>query len=179
MGWKISWIGFHGLTKAEVLDTLGATDTGEWDEANDAPVSGAELPGGWYILFSNDFDFVSGSRLKVLSSRSQIVACQLHEGVMVSVAYGYVQGEPKWAVVHDSDRGIWDLTVSGSPPPGLPEILDRLRAEQTAAGGDGADVDFIFDVPVEVAAAVSGFRHDRWKYDWGEPRFTVLKLKGK
>jgi hypothetical protein len=27
--------------------------------------------------------------------------------------------------------------------------------------------DYTFDIPVEVAAAVCKYRHDRWKFEWG------------
>jgi hypothetical protein len=34
--------------------------------------------------------------------------------------------------------------------------------------------DYTFDIPVEVAAAVCKYRHDRWKFEWGNPQFTRL-----
>jgi hypothetical protein len=92
LGFKISWVGFHGLTKAKALEIIEADDTGIIDEANEAPFSGAEIPGGWFILFSNDFGFVSKKRLESLSAKGTVVACQVHEGVMVSAAYGYEWG---------------------------------------------------------------------------------------
>jgi hypothetical protein len=36
-------------------------------------------------------------------------------------------------------------------------------------------VDYMFDVPVELAAELTGFRHDRWKFEWGRPQFTKLE----
>ena len=176
MGWKISWVGFSGLTKAEVLDLVGATDTGEIDEANEADFSGAEIP-DWYILFSNDFDFVSESTLSKLSSRGTVVGCQLHEGVMVSAAYGYDRGNAQWSVMHNAQDGISDLSTSGAPPTELEPIRERLSQQQYDAGGEVADVDYIFDIPVELAAAICGYRHDRLKFDWGEPKFTALDVR--
>jgi hypothetical protein len=69
MGFRISWIGFNGKGKTSALEMVGLEDTGERDEVNEAPLSGAEIPGGWFILFSNDFMFVSRERLAPALSR--------------------------------------------------------------------------------------------------------------
>ncbi|HEX4128508.1 MAG TPA: hypothetical protein VHZ24_00600 [Pirellulales bacterium] len=144
MGFKISWIGFHGLTKAAVLEMVGGADTGVADEANEAPFSGAEIPGTWYILFSNDFGFVSRMLLKSLSANGTVVGCQVHEGIMVSTAYAYERGIEQWSLTHNSENGIRDLCVSGSPPPAFEKIHDRLSKEQDANGGESASVDYFF-----------------------------------
>jgi hypothetical protein len=170
MGFKVSWIGFDGIGKTEVLQSAGLQDTGEPDEATEAPFSGAEIPGGWFILFANDFDFVSRKRLARLSFDCRIVACQVHEGVMVSAAYGYERGNRVWEIAHDGQRGTNDLSVVGSPPPSFESIRRRLTQEQEAEAGD---VDYIFDIPVEVAAAICNYRHDRW----GIARFTRLAAR--
>ena len=36
--------------------------------------------------------------------------------------------------------------------------------------------DYTFDIPVEVAAAVCKYRHDRWKIEWDKPQFTWLDV---
>jgi hypothetical protein len=38
-----------------------------------------------------------------------------------------------------------------------------------------SDVDYFFDIPVDLAAEQTGYCHDRWEFDWGEPRFAVLQ----
>src|SRR5262249_44979116 len=177
MGYNISWIGFKGLSKDEVLRLLGATDTGGIDEANEAPFSGAEIPGGWFILFSNDFDFVSEQALASLSSNCNVVACQVSETVMVSIAYPYSHGTQHGAILHNAQKGIRNLVVSGSLPSAFEKIRERLTLEQDAQGGERPDVDYFFDIPVETAEAVCGFRHDRWNFEWGEPKFTVLDVR--
>jgi hypothetical protein len=67
VGFRISWIGFDGKGRTSALEMVGLRDTGEPDEANEAPFSGAEIPGGWFILFSHDFQFASRERLAQLS----------------------------------------------------------------------------------------------------------------
>lgn len=174
MGFKVSWIGFDGKGKTSALEAVGLQDTGEPDRANEAPFSGAEIPGGWFILFSNNFQFVSRERLAKLSVDCSIVACQVHEGTMVSGAYGYEHGSHVWELVHNSQQSINDLSVSGSPPPSFQSIRQRLMQEQQATAGG---VDYIFDIPVEVAASVCKYRHDQWKFEWGEPRFVRLDVR--
>jgi hypothetical protein len=110
-------MGFHGIGKSQVLERVGLRDTGEADNANEAPLSGAEVPGGWFIVLSNDVEFISPKRLASLSRDCRVVACQVHEGVMFSRAFFYERGVSSCEITHDSESGIYDLTISGSPPP--------------------------------------------------------------
>lgn len=181
MGFKISWIGFSGIGKADVLSRLGLAESGQIEEVPESPFSGIEIPGGWYVVFANDFLFVNNfeseppAKLGGYSRECRLVACQVHEGVMTSVAYGYDRGRPIWRIMHDAQQGIYDFTVSGTPPAEFEAIRARLTEEQDSKGGKSSDVDYIFDVPVEVAYALTGFRHDMWRYDWGNPVFMRLE----
>lgn len=172
MGYKISWVGFLALKKQDVLELIGGLDSGTVDEANEEPFSIAEIPGDWVVLFANDFGFASEENLEKLSTHGVVVACQVHEGVMFSASYGYNRGKQMWAVQHDASKGIRDLKFSGELPPEFPNIQARLTAEQETHGGDRADVDYFFDIPVETARSLCPYRHDHWKFDWGEPVFT-------
>ena len=173
MGFTISWIGFDGKGKTAALESVGLQDTGEPDEVNEAPFSGAEIPGGWFILWSNDFQFVSPERLARLSVDCRIVACQVHEGTMLSAAYSYERGSRVWELAHDAQQGIDHLSISGLPPQSFETIRRLQMRKQETAGG----VDYIFDIPVEVAAAVCRFRHDRTRFDWGVPQFIRLEAR--
>jgi hypothetical protein len=51
-----------------------------------------------------------------------------------------------------------------------------MQKQQTTAGGETPTFDYTFDIPVEVAAAVCKYRHDRWKIEWGKPQFTWLDV---
>jgi hypothetical protein len=152
-----------------------AFKTPESRKDNETPFSGAEFPGGWFVLFSNDFGFVSSERLAQLSADCRIVACQVHEGIMFSAAYRYQGGRRVWKLAHNAQQSIYDLSISGLPPPSFESIRRRMTRKQEATPGGG--VDFIFDIPVEIAAAVCGFRHDRWTYEWGRPQFTRLEVR--
>jgi hypothetical protein len=60
-GYSISWT-VYGRPHEEILSRLGLQDSGESDEANEAPVSGAQLPTGWYVVFLNDITIRSWRR---------------------------------------------------------------------------------------------------------------------
>ncbi|MGD0641885.1 MAG: hypothetical protein ABSC22_14145 [Roseiarcus sp.] len=174
MGFSISWLGFEGASKADVLARLDMVDTEVADEANEAPYSIAQLPTGWTILYINDFDLGDVARLLELSRNGRVVACQVEEHAMVSAASAFLHSREEWSVAHDSGRGIYDVSTRGRPPESFADIHRRLAAEQDDAGGERAEVDYIFDAPVELAAAVTGYRHDGARFAWGEPQFTVV-----
>ena len=165
----------HGVGKDELLSREHLRDTGRIDEAQETPWSGAELPDGWFLLWSNRFDDLTADRLTRLSIGGRLVGCQVHEGVMECLAVGYLDGKEVWAVSHDSDRGPLDLAIRGTPPTGFDDIRARLLEQQRLEDLGQAAVDYVFDIPVEVARSICGYRHDRWKFDWGKPRFTELE----
>jgi hypothetical protein len=149
--------------------------TGEVDDANEAPFALAELPNRWIILFANDFEYVSDKRLAALSAETTVIGCHIHEGIMFSDATLFNAGRKIWSISHFAGEGPLDLTLQGEPPPEILAIRDRLLAEQRAAVT--SDVDHVFDIPVEAAQLVTGYRYDQWKFDWGEPVFHVLKAR--
>lgn len=139
------------------------------------PFSLAELPTGWAILFSNDFNYGSAERLIGLSAGATVLACQAEEHIMFSAAHCCADGREAWSVWHDSARGRYDLSTQGALPAEFEPIRKRLTAAQDADGGARGLVDYTFDIPVELAAELTGYRHDRWKFDWGQPHFTTLE----
>lgn len=178
MGFSITWFGFENKTKAEALAKFGQRDSGIADDGNEALFSAAQLPTGWTIVFVNDFA-VGGEAalLEELSQSGRIVACQIEEHAMISAARGYQDGREKWEVVHDSHRGVYDVSTQGQPPEALADIHRRLAAKQAAEPETGWRADYLFDVPVELAAEETGYRHDRSQFSWGAPRFTAGERK--
>ena len=73
------------------------------------------------------------------------------------------------------DGRVYNLEVEGSPPEFFEGVRARLLKEQDDNGGTEAKVDYVFDIPVELASMFCGYRHDRWKFDWGQPSFTCLR----
>jgi hypothetical protein len=65
-----------------------------------------------------------------------------------------------WSVVHDSEKAAGHLAVDGSVPAEFSQIRATREAKQRTEDEADAEVDFIFDVPIDLAKALTGFRHD-------------------
>jgi hypothetical protein len=183
MGFSISWIAFKGVSKEDALTRVGLRDLAFEDGDNSAPFSAAALPTGWVVLFANDFDYGSPEKIRALAPEITVVACQAEEHVMFSAAHCALQHEIIWSVSHDGGQhGVYDLISTGTLPPEFPLIRERLRAAQDVEAGSGGlaqwRVDHLFDIPVELACALTGYRHDRAIFDWGRPDFTVAEPRG-
>jgi hypothetical protein len=154
---------------------LGLRDLMQEDPANTGEFSIAELPTGWLVLFANDVEFASAERLATLSQGATLVACQVEEHSMISAAHGWRDGAQLWSITHDPERASDDLSVLGAPPPAFAAIREKLFTEQATEeeNDEPLPVDYIFDIPVALAENLTGYRHDRWRFDWGEPRFVA------
>jgi len=85
------------------------------------------------------------------------------EAVTASELHGYRDGQLSWSVARDPDKGP-GLVVQETPPEPFDEIRRRLEAEQAAA--DTERVDFLFDLPLELAASLSGYRPGQGGLEW-------------
>lgn len=92
---------------------------------------------------------------------------------MYSRAVGYKADGSAWSVIHDCNADE-DLQVEGNPPAPFAAIAAELRAKQEETT---EWVDYVFDVPMELVKALSGYRCDR-DFELGpEPEFTPLQRK--
>ena len=161
-----------------MLEALALRGTGATEEIPESEITGAELPGGWYLVVSQRdcLGFTKDKALEQLSTLGEVIICFVEEHVMCSLAGCWRAGQRVWSVYHDCDgrSGNLHLDVQGQPPPAFVEIRDRLMSEQEAAGGKKAGVDFVFDVPVELARAVTGYRHDQDIPELSSVAFEVL-----
>ena len=176
MGYSQSWLAVKGKPPAAVLETLGLRGTGTREEIVESPIVGAELPSGWYLVVAgrSGHPLMLDPILLRLSAGCEVVTADVEEHVMVSVATGWKDGRRVWAVTHDAQRDMEHLQAKGELPAAFASIRDRLRSEQQAAGGRGADVDYFFDVPVELAHTLTGYRHDADIRRAGAEAFEVL-----
>jgi hypothetical protein len=178
MGVSLSFLAIKGAAPADIHRALGVTDTGVASpefEYPIPPVRGAALPNGWYLVLLNEVShrFMSDEILGRLSQGCEVVGCQIEEHAMYSSCFGFRDGAMRWEVEHDSNEGNDHLKVSGEPPAAFGEISARLRREQAQHKPGAVGVDYIIDIPLELAASCCGYRHDM-PADWGEPAFTVL-----
>jgi len=183
MGFSISWLAFRGKTKREVLAELRLADTGEPDTYCEGALCGAEIPGGWFLIHINDcfHPWMEDEELAIHSRGCTVLGCQVEEHVMASGSFVWQDGSQVWTVVHESENGIDDLRIIGDAPAQVAAIHADATRAQDEEGGDEADVDMIFDVPIDVAEAVCGFRHDKTidpecKEPPFTPRYSFTKL---
>ena len=176
MGWMCSWVAVQGVAKGEILEALDLVETGERVEPGSRRrgLCCLDRPDGWTVVFSEDFEWANGKRLLELSHLGLAVACQFEDKVeMTSIASSAKEGVELWRIAHINDP-IYRLDVSGEPPTELAGIRERTFREQEEQGGDESGVDLIFDIPLEVAEAVCGYRADE-----EEALFDALERAGK
>jgi hypothetical protein len=181
MGFSLSFLAVKGAMPAEIHRALEVTDTGVASTDDDYPapsVRGAALPDGWYLVLLNDVAhrLISSEEIaERLSQGCEAITCQVEEHDMYSACFGLRDGTHVWSVVHDSRKARDDLEVRGEPPAVFGEISARMRAKQAEEDRRTrkVSVDLLFDIPVELAHALCGYRHDMIA-GWGEPAFTVL-----
>lgn len=116
-------------------------------------------PSGWSVLWAEETGFGARVRPQValLSQTVPVIHCEINETVMWSAAEAWSGGVPEWKVSHlGCDGDLFDLTVSGTPPP----ALGPIRAEHEARQRDVDDCDHMFEIPLELARCLTGFRHD-------------------
>lgn len=175
MGFSLVWFAVQGIDASEFLDRTGFEDTGEPDEYFEAEHSGGELPGGWYVVVSNDLGLLAPDKLRPWSDGGRLVATVVHEGSMNSLSTEWKDGRQVWSVSHDGNDGGDSLEIEGQ----LPEIFETLKqdaiAAQAEAAKEGGGVDFVFDIPLDLAEDITGFRHDALGFDEDIPLFNVLE----
>jgi hypothetical protein len=115
----------------------------------------ATLPGGWLVIYSNEFGYASPKRIAALSPGTLAIGCTIEEHVMFSGLRACADGSEVWSVTHDADDGIYDLRTNGELPGAFAAIRDRLLEQQDQAGGSNAEVDYVFEIPIELAASLS------------------------
>jgi hypothetical protein len=177
MSFSLVWFAAQGIDKDEFLERAGFEDSGEVDAYFDHDHSGGELAGGWFVIVSNEMGLLEPAKLAKWSAGARVVAVAIHEESMNSLATEWRDGKQVWSVSHDGSEGGDRLDVEGQ----LPDVFEELRHEATAAqaesnadeGGEG--VNFVFDIPLDLAAEITGFRHDELGFDDDIEPFTVLE----
>jgi len=125
-----------------------------------------------------DHPIISGSSLSKISALGETIACSIEEHVMVSVAEGWISGTRSWSIGHDAQNGMFDLSSSGNLPAHYEGIKTELISQQNAEGGDDADVDYIFDIPLQVAEQICGYKHDEDSSPWVPPGPVAFTKSG-
>jgi hypothetical protein len=69
-------------------------------------------------------------------------------------------GTEVWRIEHDSQQGMLHIQASGALPDGYSAIENEFAGKQRDAGGERSDTDYIFEIPLQVARSIVGFKHD-------------------
>ena len=177
MSFSIAWVAVRGRFHSAVLVELGLRATGHYEEFPESPLTCACLPTGWFLVFDNNFELPEPLPLARLSAGAEVVTCLVEEHGMTSAASAWRNGGQIWSIEHDSIEGIFHLVATGELPAVCVAIRDEYLKKQASDGGEQSGVDYVFDVPIEVAKALTGFRHDTWPGDADEgelQKFEVL-----
>ena len=161
MGYSASWIATRGMPAGEVQRLLGIRALAKGEPLPATTCTAAQLENGWHVVFFSDgCETVDRCAKALIASAPEAITCFVEEHVMASGAAAWRDGKEVWSVDHESEKGIFHLDIKGMPPEALAGIASSSRAEQEAEGGESADVDLTFDVPVALVESLIGFRHD-------------------
>ncbi len=157
MGYSLSWVAVKADPKV-VYAALDLQPTGQREEIPESTFCSAQLPSGWAVIVFNQKE-LKDKQLAGVSRIGETIHCFVEEHVMVTVASFWRDGRQIWRVTHDGQEAMNHLSIVGDVPPTFASIRDKYLAKQ-AAEPEG-DVDHIFDIPVELARELTGFRHDQ------------------
>ncbi|MBE9557176.1 MAG: hypothetical protein IMF08_09995 [Proteobacteria bacterium] len=180
MGFSISWLAIKAASADEACAALGLARAGGNSPYPDYTYSGAALPTGWYLVVGADegYPALLGKDMQGLSQTHDIVVCEVEEHVMFSSSACWMGGTRTWSVIHDCDKGPNHLETEGTLPDDYEAIKSEVLAEQEEEDDDDDEVDFVFEVPLELAKRLAGFKHDEVEVDGQEVSFEELRPAG-
>src|SRR6266850_3761067 len=176
VGFNMSWIFVDGIDEDALYGALDLAATDETPDPHDlgtsyVPLAGAALKSGGCAVFARYalvMDATVGTnpaRLTWLPARSRCITCVVLEHAMVSYASLWQDGRYAWQIRHASSQGGGHLEVRGDLPSAFGDFrniaMDKQRAQQARSKPGEWGVNYFFDVPLDTAAAITGYRHDR------------------
>jgi hypothetical protein len=183
MGFNLAWFAVHGIDPETFLERAGFEDTGEPDEYFEAAHSGGDMPsegkdGGWYVLVTDKADLADAARLAKWSAGGRLIACVILEDQMTSLSMEWRDSKQVWSVYWDGGADHKQLQVEGALPESFEAIredITALQAEMDRTERDGEGGDVVFELPLDLAEEITGFRHDQIGFDEDIPVFNVLE----
>ena len=162
MGFSISWCAVREESADQFVQKLGLFPTGETEEFPESLISTGKLDTGWRVIWHNKYacPYLRPEDLANLSIDQEVLLCLVEEHVMASSSELWSGGKRKWWISHEGEKGPKGLSVDGGLPEAFPAIRKEMEDLQLAEGGDSAGVDYIFEIPLKVAQALVGFKHD-------------------
>ena len=160
----------------KLLERLALSPTGETEEFPESLISTAKLDTGWRVIWYNKYGcpFLRPEDLGELSKEQDVLMCLVEEHAMASSSEFWSGGNRMWWISHEGENGPKGLATDGDLPACFPSIRRELEEAQRVDGGDDADVDHIFEIPLKVAQSLVGFKHDEDCPHLVEEEFVVL-----
>jgi hypothetical protein len=177
MGWSCSWIAVRGKESDKLLDELRMQRSSEREAFPESRWTAANLPGGWFLVFRSDQcepPTFEGSTLSGVSANCELIHSSVEEHVMFCSTAYWRHGQKVFEIVHDAQKGIYDLQSSGDLPATFANVRTKFFSEQAVEGGEKANVDLIFEIPLQIGVEFTGFRHDHDYPTDEETPFRVL-----
>jgi hypothetical protein len=175
MGYALSWLAIKSKDSASIRRELLFEETSQKEEFPESDLTAIQL-GEWYIIVGNGDWVVPLSELDfaAFSRRCQLVFFNIEEHVMYSHVECWENRKLTCQVIHEAGSGIDHLFEEGNFPPQYKSIKDKLvtaHKEEQESGRN--EVDYIIDIPVELAHSIVGYRHDKMIENQNS-LFTVL-----
>lgn len=162
MGYAVSWLAVSGKAPQALFRELGIAPTGEMAAYGESMIAGRTLPNGWFLLVIDrcDHKFIMPESLRSISSACEAVACSIEEHVMFCSSELWRNGVQVWRIEHDAQKSIEHISTSGQLPDDYAAIEEESAEQQKQAGGMKADTDYFFEIPLQAARGLVGFKHD-------------------
>lgn len=175
MGFSISWLGFRGYEIKEAAALFGR-EIGDSSEIFEAPVNAYASEKNWAIIILDPCSFPNPPQqyLVAISQGREVVIAHIEEHVMFARAELWRDGRNIWKVWHSGDKTVRDLHVTGDLPASFEALKQQCFSKQDEEDTKGSEVDFVFDLPLDLAAELTGFRHDE-----GSPDSVFFELNEK
>ena len=103
MGYELEWLAIKGATPDQVCTALGAERTGTYGEPLSAPMMGAELPSGCYLVLVDDRTrevvMLQESFVEDPGLENEVLSFGCHDGIMMTQIQSWTNGQRNWAVL--------------------------------------------------------------------------------
>ena len=149
------YMGVLGKEPAEALRVAGFVERGTVPRHSHRGDTGARLPSGWFLIVGES---AWTKTAQELSAGCQAIYLEASDTAMSSMAILWEDGRQVWKVLREGDPSApHEVMTEGDPPPEFHTIYAQLLEKQRAADAEGEEVDYLYNVPVDLATAITGY----------------------
>jgi hypothetical protein len=165
VGFNGCWLAVEDCRVADLMSKLGLL------QANDAQViehpfdargvnAAAMLDSGWALVIMGNHEDRLGLNpvLQAVSKGTRAISAAISEYTMLSDVRSFEDGVCVWSVTHDVSDDVNHLAIWGNAPH---KEAEAYRLEAIANRKSDSEVDFMFDVPLQIACDLTSFKHDQ------------------